>query len=353
MTRYGRRAGRDHRRERQDHRLRRSPRCRGATARTRRSTPTRCRSSTRRSSTSRAPNIDMVSGATVTSRGLHRVAAVGDRPGEPVITAEIPVTPAAPRRRGWPVAPGSSRSWGCRSASTCAPSNRPAPTSRPAWPGLRAPAQGGCRCSAPGAPTATCCSCSTGERDEAHPWVADVTELCLEAEERTDGLFRAWRRRDGGRLTYDPTGLVKGWAVAGAAAHLDVVPEISYSIGAGGDIVVGAGRGPSAAAPSWRIGIEDPRDPGAVARVVTVRRGAVATSGAAARGAARRRPPHRVGGHPLRIGDGRRPGAALGRRVGDRGVGRSGPRGAADGRPRPRLLAGHPLNPACRRDTPC
>ncbi len=124
-----------------------------------------------------------------------------------------------------------------------------------------------------------------GELDEVHAWVADVTELCLEAEERTDGLFRAWRRRDGGRLTYDPTGLVKGWAVAGAAAHLDVVPEISYSIGAGGDIVVGAGRGPSAAAPTWKIGIEDPRRPGAVARVVTVRRGAVATSGSAARGA--------------------------------------------------------------------
>jgi len=124
-----------------------------------------------------------------------------------------------------------------------------------------------------------------GERDEAHAWVADVTELCLEAEDRTDGLFRAWRRRPEGRLAFDPTGLVKGWAVGGAAAHLDVVPEVSYSIGAGGDLVVGAGPGPSAAAPSWRIGIEDPRRPGAVARVLTVRRGGVATSGAAARGA--------------------------------------------------------------------
>ncbi len=123
------------------------------------------------------------------------------------------------------------------------------------------------------------------ESEEVHPWVADVTELCLEAEERTDGLFQAWRRRPGGRLAYDPTGLVKGWAVGVAAAHLDVVPEIAYSIGAGGDIVVGAGRGPSAAAPTWRIGIEDPRHPGAVSRVVPVRRGAVATSGAAARGA--------------------------------------------------------------------
>lgn len=124
-----------------------------------------------------------------------------------------------------------------------------------------------------------------GECDRAHPWLAEVTDLCLEAEERTDGLFRAWRRRDGGRLTYDPTGLVKGWAVGAAAAHLDVVPELAYSIGAGGDVTVGAGRGPSAAAPTWRIGIEDPRRPGSVARVVTVRRGAVATSGAAARGA--------------------------------------------------------------------
>ena len=51
------------------------------------------------------------------------------------------------------------------------------------------------------------------------------------------------------------------------------------------------------------------------------------------------------GDHPLRIRDGPRPGAALGRRVGDRGVGRSGPRRTADGRPRPRLLAGHSLNP--------
>jgi thiamine biosynthesis lipoprotein len=122
-----------------------------------------------------------------------------------------------------------------------------------------------------------------GEVDAAHAWLADVTELCLEAEDRTDGLFRAWRRTPTGRLSYDPTGLVKGWAVAGAAEHLAIVPDIAFSIGAGGDVLVGAGAGVGAA-PSWRIGIEDPRHRGAVARVVTVRRGAVATSGAAIRG---------------------------------------------------------------------
>lgn len=122
------------------------------------------------------------------------------------------------------------------------------------------------------------------EADEAHAWLADVTELCLEAEERTGGLFRAWRRRPAGRVAFDPTGLVKGWSVAGAAAHLDVVPGVSYAIGAGGDVVVGAGRGVGPGAPLWRIGIEDPRRGGAVAEVVTLRRGAVATSGAAHRG---------------------------------------------------------------------
>jgi thiamine biosynthesis lipoprotein len=123
------------------------------------------------------------------------------------------------------------------------------------------------------------------ETDEAHAWLTDVTELCLEAEDRTDGLFTAWRRRGGGRTVFDPTGLVKGWAVAGACAHLDIVPELSYSIGAGGDVIVGAGRGVGPDAPPWRVGVEDPRRAGQVAEVVALQRGAVATSGAARRGA--------------------------------------------------------------------
>ena len=123
------------------------------------------------------------------------------------------------------------------------------------------------------------------DADQAHPWLAEVTDLCLEAEDRTDGLFRAWRSREGGRPTFDPTGLVKGWAVAAAAAHLETVADIAFSIGAGGDIVVGVGHGMLDARPIWRIGIENARDRSQVADVVTLSRGAVATSGAAARGA--------------------------------------------------------------------
>jgi thiamine biosynthesis lipoprotein len=125
--------------------------------------------------------------------------------------------------------------------------------------------------------------------DDLHPWVGQVVELCLEAEERTEGLFQAWRHRPEGRTVFDPTGLVKGWAVAGAAAHLETVEEIVWCIGAGGDIVTGVGRGmhdlDPGRAPVWRIGIENPRDRAEIAEVVTLTTGAIATSGAAARGA--------------------------------------------------------------------
>ena len=121
--------------------------------------------------------------------------------------------------------------------------------------------------------------------DEVHPWLAEVVEICLLAEERTDGLFAAWRARPGGRTVFDPTGVVKGWAVVGAAAHLETVPEVAWCLGAGGDIAVGTGRGLHDAAPVWRIGIEDPRDRRRIADVVSVTRVGIATSGAAARGA--------------------------------------------------------------------
>lgn len=120
-----------------------------------------------------------------------------------------------------------------------------------------------------------------GELDPrvAHPWLAEVRELCTVAELRTGGLFSA-HTADGG---YDPTGLVKGWAVEGAAAHLAHVPGISFCLNAGGDLVAGTGYG--AAPTSWRVGIEDPRDRSRVAATVDLTRGGLATSGAAARGA--------------------------------------------------------------------
>jgi thiamine biosynthesis lipoprotein len=113
----------------------------------------------------------------------------------------------------------------------------------------------------------------------AHPWLAEVDQLCIEAEQRTQGLFSA--SFDG--THHDPTGLVKGWAVEHAALHLRHVPGISWCVNAGGDLLAGAGR--DASASTWLVGVEDPRKPGTVAATIPLRTGGLATSGAAARGA--------------------------------------------------------------------
>lgn len=113
----------------------------------------------------------------------------------------------------------------------------------------------------------------------AHPWLVEVEQLCAEAHRRTAGLFSA----SYGAAGYDPTGLVKGWAVEQAGMHLRHVQGISWCVNAGGDLLAGTGRGgpPS----TWRIGVEDPRVPGVVAATIPLQVGGLATSGAAARGA--------------------------------------------------------------------
>lgn len=108
---------------------------------------------------------------------------------------------------------------------------------------------------------------------DSPPLVREVLALCREARERTEGWFDPWL--PGG---FDPSGLVKGWAVERAAAGLG---DIDHCLNAGGDIVVHV---TSPASPPWRIGIEDPRDRRRLIAVHAVRTGAVATSGTAARG---------------------------------------------------------------------
>jgi thiamine biosynthesis lipoprotein len=119
---------------------------------------------------------------------------------------------------------------------------------------------------------------------DAHPWLAEVRDLCAEAERRTRGLFSATLPGPEGRPVFDPTGLVKGWGVEGAARHLALSAGTAFCINAGGDIVAGRGRHARSPRP-WRIGVEDPRDRARIAATVDLSAGAVATSGSAARGA--------------------------------------------------------------------
>jgi thiamine biosynthesis lipoprotein len=114
------------------------------------------------------------------------------------------------------------------------------------------------------------------------PLVTEVLALCAEVEQLTDGWFSARWRGDGG---LDPTGVVKGWAAERAGRLLTDSGFGSHCVNAAGDVAV-AGR--PADLRTWRIGISDPRRPGAFLGVVQapVVDGtfAVASSGVAERG---------------------------------------------------------------------
>jgi thiamine biosynthesis lipoprotein len=105
--------------------------------------------------------------------------------------------------------------------------------------------------------------------------VREVAERCVAARELTAGLFDA--EVPGG--TWDPSGLVKGWAVERAGERLREV-DVDWCLNAGGDVLVVCPSGEP-----FTVGIQDPRDPDRVIASVARAGGAVATSGTAARGA--------------------------------------------------------------------
>ena len=121
-----------------------------------------------------------------------------------------------------------------------------------------------------------------GEIDLAScdPSVREVHRLCEVARLRTDGYVDAWAV-PGRPGLFDPTVLVKSWAVARAARHFEQVPALALAVGAGGDILVRPGDQPD----PWNIGIQDPHDRARTIATVPVRDGGIATSGLAARGA--------------------------------------------------------------------
>jgi thiamine biosynthesis lipoprotein len=111
---------------------------------------------------------------------------------------------------------------------------------------------------------------------DADPEVRWVLRRCEELRRRTAGYFDV---RATGRL--DPSALVKGWAVQRAAGLLAAAGAEDFCVTAGGDL---ACRGGALPLPHWRVGIQHPLDPAAIAAVVAGRDVAVATSGAYARG---------------------------------------------------------------------
>jgi FAD:protein FMN transferase len=112
---------------------------------------------------------------------------------------------------------------------------------------------------------------------EAEPIVQEVLALCRRYESLTDGYFAAWIA---GR--FDPSGLVKGWAIARACAILDQQGRQNYFVDAAGDVQT---RGWSEPRMPWRVGIRHPVERDKVTRVILATGLAVATSGTYEKGA--------------------------------------------------------------------
>jgi len=126
-----------------------------------------------------------------------------------------------------------------------------------------------------------------GELDlaDADPTVTELLRESEAAEAATHGRFSAWWRG-----WFDPTGLVKGWAVEQATARFlqpllaepRVEPRVeAVGINAGGDMQLMTAPG---SAWRWRVGIADPEDRTATLATIDVGDGAVATSGTSERG---------------------------------------------------------------------
>lgn len=128
-------------------------------------------------------------------------------------------------------------------------------------------------------PDSAVCRIDRGEltRDDASAHMRWITARCEQLRRESRGYFDASAT---GR--FDPSALVKGWAVQRAADDLRAAGIHHFCLTAGGDVVT---HGRPGTERLWRVGIRHPRDPQAVACVVEADRDlAVATSGAYERG---------------------------------------------------------------------
>lgn len=101
-----------------------------------------------------------------------------------------------------------------------------------------------------------------------------VIKACEDAEAKTGGYFSAWATG-----TFNPSGYVKGWAIAEAGREIEARGHKTYCVGAGGDILA---RSDSDF--QWKIGIQDPSDKSKILDVLSISNGAACTSGSYERG---------------------------------------------------------------------
>ncbi len=118
---------------------------------------------------------------------------------------------------------------------------------------------------------------NTGELSIAHASADIQTILALSEQTKADthGYFDI--RHNG---VYDPSGIVKGWAISNAAHLLKAQGFRNFYVDAGGDVqVVGNKNGKP-----WRVGIRNPFNRNEYVKVLALTDKGIATSGTAIRG---------------------------------------------------------------------
>lgn len=103
-----------------------------------------------------------------------------------------------------------------------------------------------------------------------------VFNLSEKTKKEANGFFDIFQS---GR--YDPSGLVKGWAIKNAAEILQKMGFKNYYVEAGGDIQV---SGVNKNGEQWRVGIKNPFIQEQIVKVVSLKNQGIATSGTYLRG---------------------------------------------------------------------
>jgi len=130
---------------------------------------------------------------------------------------------------------------------------------------------------------------------DADPEVRTVLELCEQMRLESHGAFdisfgaNAGIAPRPGLAPLDPSGLVKGWAVARAGDILADEGVSNFFVNAGGDVLTRGHANPDErdrkqGEHGWRLGIQHPWERDRVAAVLVVSDAAVATSGRYERG---------------------------------------------------------------------
>ena len=102
-----------------------------------------------------------------------------------------------------------------------------------------------------------------------------ILELAETTKRQTNGYFDVWHKD-----IFDPSGIVKGWAIQKAADLLKKRSNNFY-VEAGGDIQV---YGHSPSRQPWQIGVRNPFDRTQMIATIRLADGGIATSGTAIRG---------------------------------------------------------------------